>query len=491
MFKTKLAAVAIAAAAVTTLGVGAGVANAAPSPIVTYTTAGANAVTGYFAHGTNSDLSFTDINSYVGSSGDGSLANLPLATVTGSVHIPGGAGLELCDRTTGQAAQVADVYIGSNLMDVVAATGNMGAALANGDSCENGVVNPTGLNGTTSTSTPAETVTGTETDAAATFTSGGAVPHLGDTVNFTGITAYDDGTHETTGTVTSVSGSTFTLDETSPATPVTVVSPQNGTFTDGTTVIPSTSVTVTPAAAVYTFGTGTGGVPADGTRGTLTGPLGGTRVVDATATTFELSNATNGTPLGSNESGTPTENYTFKTVAVNAVGPNVDHYSVLLTDVPVNDTVDLGILSDAKSDFTFKGHNFGANTVTLTATDLSQPTKSNTANFPLPSGNQFDEADNGVVANTTTWVPLLGVTAPLANGGTLEHSAPNELARFAHVAMDANVVGGSEVHGSLQSTSAWTAYPVAATSNGEASGQLFLAPSTFAADNMYVAGIAS
>jgi len=115
-------------------------ANAAVTSTVTYSNAGTNAVAGWFAHSLN-QVAFTHENSYIGSSGNSSLSNLPVST---PMNVLGGVGLGLCDEATGQAAQIGDINIGNGLVDVVAATGTFGPAIQNGNPCENGVVNPMG-----------------------------------------------------------------------------------------------------------------------------------------------------------------------------------------------------------------------------------------------------------------------------------------------------------------------------------------------------------
>jgi hypothetical protein len=134
----------------------AGTAFASNAPI--YTTAGVNAVSGWYAFSPN-EVDFTHITSYIGNDGtsrieqfpaDTALAGTPQGTaLTAGQQPSGAAGLGLCDRGTGQAAQVGVVNIGGGLMDVVAAAGTFTSpALSNSDLCENGLL---GANGSTAT----------------------------------------------------------------------------------------------------------------------------------------------------------------------------------------------------------------------------------------------------------------------------------------------------------------------------------------------------
>jgi hypothetical protein len=457
------------------LGVGASetVANAAVGPVqytakTTSTTGGA--VSGYFAHALNNSVDFTHITSYVGSDGDSTLENLPASTLT---NIEGGAGIGLCNQGTGAAAQLGDIYIGGGLMDVVYATGTFGTALNNGDKCENGVVNPTGANGAFAVTPPA-TATVSEADGPAIFTvgAGGTVPSNGNSVMLS-IPGFTAASH--TVTAANATARTFELGT------LTAIGIGTGTFKDGAG--PATSVTVTPAPAVYTVSTGT--VPGDGAHGAYTGAFPGIGyVIDATATTFELAGTHNGTALGSSAA-TSTGSFTTGTsVGVTNAG---DHFGTVLTGVPVNDTVSMDILYDAHAAYTFKGKHHAAGTVTFSATDLSaNPGVSPQASVTEAGGTLFTEGDSGVVADDNTVVPLTG-TAPLPDGNA------NLLVRYAHVSLDGNSTsGGPEVHGSLQSSTAWTAFPVAGTSNGVASGSLLLSPSVFEDDHFseFVGGTA-
>jgi hypothetical protein len=166
---------------------------------------------------------------------------------------------------------------------------------------------------------------------------------------------------------------------------------------------------------------------------------------------------------------------------------------VLLTGVKANDTVQAGILYDLHDAYHFGPHHAGAGDVTFYATDLSNSTDSNYDILPvhtyLAGLIVTNEADAGVVADTATSVAL-GPPVPAPNGGPLESSAPNELVRFAHVKVNGNstVTGGHEVEGAFQSSAAWSVTPVAATTDGLPTGQIYLKPTAFAADNFAVEG---
>ena len=79
----------------------------------------------------------------------------------------------------------------------------------------------------------------------------------------------------------------------------------------------------------------------------------------------------------------------------------------------------------------------------------------------------YNEGDAGVIGDTTEMSP----------------PATQPLAAFAHLGLS-ELNGHRVTHGSFQSDSAWTAYPVEATSNGAASGSLLLADNPFRNDGM-------
>ena len=80
----------------------------------------------------------------------------------------------------------------------------------------------------------------------------------------------------------------------------------------------------------------------------------------------------------------------------------------------------------------------------------------------------YNEADAGVIGDTQEMSP----------------PATQPLAAFAHLGLTELTGHHQTVHGSFQSDSAWTAYPVEATSNGAASGSLLLADNPFRNDGM-------
>lgn len=137
-------AAAAGAAALLALG---GVAHASVGP-PSFTPAGANSVAGYYAHALDDTINFTDLTSYVGSDGSHTLEQLPVSVISsssGGSSIGGAAGIALCNQSTGKAAQLGVVNDGDGTVSVVYATGTFGAAVSNGDKCQNGIVNPAGL----------------------------------------------------------------------------------------------------------------------------------------------------------------------------------------------------------------------------------------------------------------------------------------------------------------------------------------------------------
>jgi hypothetical protein len=96
-----------------------------------YTNANMNAVSGYFANHIN--VTFTHIEGYLGSNGTTSLENL--GQTTGN-----GAGVGLCNQSTGEALQGGIVYNGGHTKNVDFASGPFGPAQSNGNPCENGTL---------------------------------------------------------------------------------------------------------------------------------------------------------------------------------------------------------------------------------------------------------------------------------------------------------------------------------------------------------------
>lgn len=176
---------------------------------------------------------------------------------------------------------------------------------------------------------------------------------------------------------------------------------------------------------------------------------------------------------------------------------------VLLTGIRANDTVQAGILYDPHSHYKFDGTLVQKGYITFYATDLSNLglTNQDFMGGGIMTGNRdginfhpllTNEADAGVVSDTTLSPSISGTPVPAPNGGSLEWAAPNELVRFAHTKASANstVIGGHETAGAgaFYNVPAWTAYPVASTSDGTATGMLKLDPQIFAADNFAVEG---
>ena len=141
--------VSVASVAAVAIGAGAfAAANAGVSSHVEWTQKGAGAVAGVFAHAPNSGVDFTDLTTYIGNDGGSDQEQLQAATsfgiggnvaggtVTGVVNGLGGA---LCDQDSTFAAQLGQVYVGGDLVDIVWATGYMGSPLNNGDPCQNGL----------------------------------------------------------------------------------------------------------------------------------------------------------------------------------------------------------------------------------------------------------------------------------------------------------------------------------------------------------------
>lgn len=185
---------------------------------------------------------------------------------------------------------------------------------------------------------------------------------------------------------------------------------------------------------------------------------------------------------------------------------------VLLTGIRANDTVQAGILYDPHSHYTFSGHIVQKGYITFYATDLSNLGLTNQDFLgggvffaqDVPCGTRSapatchfnplltNEADAGVVSDTTLSPSISGTPVPAPNGGSLEWNAPNELVRFAHTKASANstVIGGHETAGvgAFYNVPAWTAFPVVSTSDGTPTGILKEDVQKFAADNFAVEG---
>lgn len=124
-----LAAGAILTVALAMAGTWNAQANVVGSP--KYTNATSNAVSGYFASA--GGTTFTHIEGYSGSNGTNSLESLGQA-------VTNGAGVGLCNQTTGDALQDGIVYTGGTTKSVDWVTGTFGAPKSNNDKCENGVL---------------------------------------------------------------------------------------------------------------------------------------------------------------------------------------------------------------------------------------------------------------------------------------------------------------------------------------------------------------
>lgn len=477
---------------------------AGAAPVVQYTSAGTNAVAGYFANA--DEVDFTHIDAYIGSDGAHTIAQLPVSTVTGTISIKGGAGDALCNRTPGSApgdgyaAQIGDVYVGGGLMDVVYATGQFtGTPKNNSNPCENGVVNPTGVNGTgPAVTTPAFNGTfsataavpvsvSTALTAAASavdvFTVTGTTPADGTKVTYSGVP--ENGL--VNGTSYWVVASTATTFELSPAEGGTPVG--NG-GTAATAV--SFSFTVTSAPAVFTV---SGFTPANGNAVTLDGtdlPPGFSTVtkydiVDAPAapvsgSSFELAASPGGSPLSETAAtGSPWTGSFHRAAQVIPGSNETESFGILIAGVPVDDTVAVDVLYDAHSGFHFGNHHFSAGTIAFEANDLRSANGwISSPAVPTPHGTEFTDADAGVITDTAASVALSG-TPPLPDSNT------NLLVREAHVGLTGNdLINGKAVHGTLQSNADWSATPVAASSDGTPQGPLFLAPGKFVSDHFSV-----
>lgn len=418
--KIALVATPVAVAGLVLGGVAAS-AGASVGPIQ-YTPTGTDSISGYYAHALNDSVDFTHITSYAGSDGNHTIEQLPVTSISGgklSGVIGGAAGIGLCNQGTGAAAQVGLVNAGSGTVDVVYGTGNFSAG-NNGDLCQGGIVNPSGLNGTPTTVKPNPTAETTgfsykPGSDVLTVTGGNLVPPVGTPVNF--------------------------------KLPSTLTGPD---LTAAQAAL--TALGLTPASGVYTL-----------------------YVVHATGSTFEVSSNKGAAPLtvpGPVTAGTASVTWSKPGFTIVPGGNLNDSFGVLATGIPDNDTVSLDVLYDAAHSYTFKGKSHPAGTITFSATSLGAPGVAYQASVSAP-GRAFNEADTGVIADTNSITALSG-TAPLPD------SNANLLERFAHVTLAGNPVGGgAAVEGSLQDNSNWTAFPVASAN----SGVLYLAPSVFEDDH--------
>lgn len=181
-----------------------------------------------------------------------------------------------------------------------------------------------------------------------------------------------------------------------------------------------------------------------------------------------------------------------------AKNSHVVESKVLLTGVTANDTVDMNLLYNARTNYHVVGERgqgiaVTRGHITFTTQDLNTGAigfDDSIAGSAMVPNFTTNEAAQGVVSDTTHAIPLTGVTVPAPNGGILESTAPSELIRVAHSQVSGNsiAIGGHTVHGSFFTNSAWNAQPVASTSDGLPGGILYLDPSQVAADNFYVSG---
>lgn len=413
-FRIKVAAIAVAALAV--VGVGSSyAANASILNTPQYTVAGANSVAGWYGTANNGYFP-THIKAYLGSSGDSSLANLPVSDLT---HVNGGLGTAFCDTNTGEAVQVGDIYIGNGFMDVVAGSGQFGAAINNNDRCQNGVVNPNGTNGTGTGSTVSHT----------------------DTVIWPANT----------------SGAPQTLELTVASGDVPAVGTHFSTTVDGNSNWYVKSVT----GNTLTIAQGT--IFSDPFGAAITQPNTG--------------------PNAAASSVPATLNWTTPAFSAG------QQFAVLLTNVPVNDTVQV----DEQLNH---GFSVGpASSVIVQAKDLSVNKPGGTGTFILPPGTVFNEVDAGVVADTQKSVSITDSVVPAVNTNATNRTAPEELARIAHFDISANLQGGHEFHGAtatagspLATSVAFVGSPVIASVNGQANNgnNIKLNVSNWNEDNFYI-----
>lgn len=125
---------ALAGGAILTVGLALAAASGAQANVINapkYTWAAHNAVSGYFASA--GGTTFTHIEGYSGSNGTNSLESL-------GQLVTNGAGVGLCNQTTGDALQAGIVYTGGHTKSVDWVTGMFGAPQSNNDKCENGIL---------------------------------------------------------------------------------------------------------------------------------------------------------------------------------------------------------------------------------------------------------------------------------------------------------------------------------------------------------------
>jgi hypothetical protein len=155
--------------------------------------------------------------------------------------------------------------------------------------------------------------------------------------------------------------------------------------------------------------------------------------------------------------------------------------TALLENIPVDDTVLVNILYDGHH-----AHNgCHAGQVLFLAQDLSAASPLVRSNcIWLPRGTVFTEADAGVTADAVDLSALPG-GVPQPN----IRRSPYGLMTWAHALLSGNYLDGpGTVHGSFWNSSLWTAYTVAATSNGFAppAGTLLIAPGVVNDDSFRV-----
>jgi hypothetical protein len=133
--KIGIAGAAASAALFAGVSWGSGVAHAANGPAQYTAKSATSAVSGYFAH--EFGAYFTHITSYIGSDGN-SISQLKPGPANG-------AGVGLCNQTTGEAAQAGQVLnTGGLTTNVDYGVGNLGAPVSNNNPCQNGTVGITG-----------------------------------------------------------------------------------------------------------------------------------------------------------------------------------------------------------------------------------------------------------------------------------------------------------------------------------------------------------
>lgn len=162
---------------------------------------------------------------------------------------------------------------------------------------------------------------------------------------------------------------------------------------------------------------------------------------------------------------------------------------LLLSNVPINHAVNVGLLytkGGSGYQYTHNGHSHhqAGGTATAYATDDMASTFTSFYTVPgVPAGINFNDASAGVVADNATSTAL---SEPIPDPSTA--STPNRLFTFAHVKVNGNseVSGTHEIEGAFQTGAAWSVYPVANTSDGTATGLLFLNPHQFFDDHFDV-----